>query len=39
VVLRARSNSITDVRPFGPEILRRLSGFQPGKVFILNPPH
>jgi predicted nuclease of predicted toxin-antitoxin system len=39
VVLRTRSNSITDVRPFVPEILRRLSGFQPGKVFILNPPH
>jgi predicted nuclease of predicted toxin-antitoxin system len=39
VVLRARSNSIADVRPFVPEILRRLSGFQPGKVFILNQPH
>ena len=38
VVLRARSNSITDVRPFVPEILRRLSGFQPGQVFVLNQP-
>jgi predicted nuclease of predicted toxin-antitoxin system len=38
VVLRARSNSIADVRQFAPEILRRLPGFQPGKVFILNQP-
>jgi hypothetical protein len=38
VGLRARSNSIADVRSFAPEILRRLSGFQPGKVFVLNQP-
>ena len=38
VVLRARSNSITDVRPFAPEILRRLPEFLPGQVYILNRP-
>jgi predicted nuclease of predicted toxin-antitoxin system len=38
VVLRARSNNIAHVRPFVPEILRRLSEFQPGQVYILNRP-
>lgn len=36
VVLRSRSNSITDVRPFAPEILRRLPEFQPGHVYVLS---
>jgi predicted nuclease of predicted toxin-antitoxin system len=36
VVLRARSNNIADVRPFAPEILRRLPEFQPGHVYILT---
>lgn len=35
-VLRSRSNSITDVRPFAPEILRRLPEFQPGHVYVLS---
>ena len=38
VVLRAKSNSLSAIRPFAPEILRRLPEFQPGKVFILNQP-
>jgi predicted nuclease of predicted toxin-antitoxin system len=35
VVLRARSNNLADVRPLAPEILRRLSEFQPGHVYVL----
>ena len=38
VVLRAKSNRLSAIRPFAPEILRRLPEFQPGKVFILNQP-
>jgi predicted nuclease of predicted toxin-antitoxin system len=37
IVLRARSNSIAAVRPFAPEILRRLPEFQPGHIYILSP--
>src|ERR1035441_2532025 len=36
VVLRARSNNIADARPFAPEILRRLAGFQPGHAYVLT---
>ena len=38
VVLRAKSNRLSAIRPFAPEILRRLPEFQPGQVFILNQP-
>ena len=33
VVLRTKSNRLADVIPFAPELLRRLSEFQPGHVF------
>jgi predicted nuclease of predicted toxin-antitoxin system len=36
VVLRAKSNNIADVRPFAPEILRRLDEFQPGHPYVLT---
>jgi predicted nuclease of predicted toxin-antitoxin system len=38
VVLRAKSNRLEDVVPFAPELLRRLSEFQPGKVYVLSNP-
>lgn len=38
VVLRAKSNSVSSVRPFAPEILRRLPEFQPGHVYFLTEP-
>jgi predicted nuclease of predicted toxin-antitoxin system len=38
VVLRAYANSITAIRPFAPEILRRLSEFQRGQVYFLTSP-
>ena len=37
-VLRARSNNIADVRPFAPELLRRLPRLKPGEVVVLWPP-
>ena len=37
-VLRARSNNIADVRPFAPELLRRLPQLRPGEVIVLLPP-
>ena len=36
VVLRALSNRLVHVRPFAPEILRRLSEFQAGHVYVLS---
>ena len=36
VVLRAKSNNLADVRPFAPEILRRLSEFKPGHAYVLT---
>lgn len=38
VVLRAKSNRMVHVFPFAPEILRRLSAFQPGHVYVLTQP-
>ena len=37
VILRASSNSISSIRPFAPELLRRLPEFQPGQVYVLTP--
>ena len=37
-VLRARSNNIAHVRPFAPELLRRLPQLRPGEVIVLLPP-
>lgn len=36
VVLRARSNRLEHILPFGPEILRRISSFTPGRVYTLT---
>jgi len=36
VVLRAKSNRLADVKPFATELLRRLSRFQPGRVYFLS---
>jgi hypothetical protein len=36
VPLRARSNRLIRVGPFAPEILRRLSEFQLGHVYVLS---
>jgi predicted nuclease of predicted toxin-antitoxin system len=38
VVLRAKSNRLPHILPFAPEILRRISTFQPGQVYILAQP-
>ena len=38
VVLRTKSNSISAIRPFAPELLRRLPEFQPGYVYVLTQP-
>ena len=38
VVLRAPSNSISSIKPFAPELLRRLAEFQPGHVYVLTSP-
>jgi predicted nuclease of predicted toxin-antitoxin system len=38
VVLRAKSNRMLHVFSFAPEILRRLSEFQPGHVYVLTQP-
>src|ERR1035437_8402248 len=34
VVLRAKSNRLADVVPFAPELLRRLTEFQPGHGYV-----
>jgi predicted nuclease of predicted toxin-antitoxin system len=36
VVLRARSNRFEDTRPLMPEVLRRLTEFLPGHVYVLT---
>jgi hypothetical protein len=36
VVLRVKSNRLADVKPFAPELLRRLSRFQPGRAYFLS---
>ena len=38
VVLRARSNNLTEVRRFAPELLRQLGQLRPGSVVVLQPP-
>src|SRR5208282_5158034 len=38
VVLRAKSNRLEHILPFGPEILRRISSFMPGRVYTLTSP-
>jgi hypothetical protein len=38
VVLRAKSNRLEHILPFGPEILRRLPSFMPGRAYILTSP-
>jgi len=38
VLLRAKSNRMKDIFCFAPEILRRMSDFQPGQVYVLMPP-
>ena len=38
VLLRAKSNRTIHVFPFAPEILRRLTEFQPGHVYVLAQP-
>ncbi len=38
VVFRAKSNDISTIRPFAPELLRRLPGFLPGHVYFLVQP-
>ena len=37
-VLHARSNNLADLRPFAPELLRRLPLLRPGDVIVLQPP-
>ncbi len=37
-VLRARSSNLAEVRPFAPELLRRLPQMRPGEVIVLLPP-
>jgi len=36
VVLRVKSNRLADVKPFAPELLRRVSRFQPGRAYFLS---
>ncbi len=38
VVLRSKSNRLADVIPFAPELLRRLSEFEPGQIYVLSNP-
>jgi len=38
VILRTKSNSISVIRPFAPELLRRLAEFQPGHAYVLTQP-
>jgi hypothetical protein len=38
VVLRAKSNRLEHILPFGPEILRKISSFMPGRVYTLTSP-
>ncbi len=38
VILRAKSNRLPHILPFAAEILRRLPGFRPGRVYVLAQP-
>ena len=38
VVLRTKSNRLEHILPLGPEILRRISSFVPGRVYTLVGP-
>ena len=38
VILRAKANSLSALRPFAPELLRRLPGFRSGHVYMLTQP-
>ncbi len=38
VVLRAKSNRLEHILPFGPELLRSFSKFKPGQVYIVATP-
>lgn len=38
VVVRAKSNRLEHILPFGPEILRRISSFMPGHVYTVTSP-
>jgi hypothetical protein len=38
VVLRAKSNRLEHILPFGAEILRRMSEFVPGRVYTITSP-
>jgi hypothetical protein len=38
VVLRAKSNRLEHILPFGTEILKRISSFMPGRVYSLTGP-
>jgi hypothetical protein len=38
IVLRARSNRLEHILPFGAEILRRISEFVPGRVYTITSP-
>jgi predicted nuclease of predicted toxin-antitoxin system len=38
LVLRAKSNRLEHILPFGDEILRRLADFVPGRVYTLTSP-
>lgn len=38
VVLRAKSNRFSDTHPLMPEVVRRLSEFKPGHVYIVPQP-
>jgi hypothetical protein len=38
VVLRAKSNRLEHILPFGPEILRGIPGFMPGRGYTLTTP-
>jgi len=35
VVIRAKSNRLADIRPFAPELLRRLGEIQPGRAYVI----
>lgn len=38
-VLRARSSTLAEVRPFAPELLRRLPTLRPGEVVVFSSPN
>jgi hypothetical protein len=36
IVLRAKSNRLAELKPYAPELLRRLGEFQPGRAYFLS---